>query len=181
MGLFDFFKSSKPAGPTALDWVWRDEQGKRQGLLELLRAHPQARLLAWSAHTQRGYSDWLAQTQGAAAPRIELASRQLPGRLHGEALVFLEHHLYRREEAEFLRLAQPAQAWVLSSLDDPLFRFFGNERIGTLVDQLGMKPGERLEHRLIRASIRNAQQKLEKQRGQVAIPPDLEDWMRGLG
>ena len=181
MGLFDFFKSSKPAGPTAIEWVWRDQQGKRQGLLELLRAHPRARLLAWSTHTQRGYRDWLAQTLGAGAPPIELASRQLPGRLHGEALIFLEHHLYHSEEDEFLRLAQPAQAWVLSALDDPLFCFFGNQRIGALVDQLGMQPGERLEHRLISASIRKAQQKLEKQRGQVAIPPEVEDWMRGLG
>ena len=47
------------------------------------------------------------------------------------------------------------------SLEDDLLRIFGSQRIAYIMDKLGMKEGEAIEHPLISKSIENAQKKVE--------------------
>lgn len=47
------------------------------------------------------------------------------------------------------------------SLDDPLLRIFGGERMRGMMTRLGMAKGEAIEHRLLSRSIESAQRKVE--------------------
>jgi preprotein translocase subunit SecA len=47
------------------------------------------------------------------------------------------------------------------SLEDPLMRIFGSDRLGGLMQKLGMQPGEAIEHPWVSKSIENAQRKVE--------------------
>ncbi len=47
------------------------------------------------------------------------------------------------------------------SLDDSLLRIFGGDRISGIIQKLGMKPGESIEHSMLSKSIENAQKKVE--------------------
>jgi preprotein translocase subunit SecA len=47
------------------------------------------------------------------------------------------------------------------SLDDSLLRIFGGERISGIIQKLGMKAGESIEHSMLSKSIENAQKKVE--------------------
>ncbi len=47
------------------------------------------------------------------------------------------------------------------SLDDPLLRIFGGERMRGLMQRLGMKAGEAIEHKMLSRSIESAQRKVE--------------------
>ncbi|MDD3759309.1 MAG: preprotein translocase subunit SecA [Acidithiobacillus sp.] len=47
------------------------------------------------------------------------------------------------------------------SLEDPLMRIFGSDRLGGLMQKLGMQPGEAIEHPWVTKSIENAQRKVE--------------------
>lgn len=81
-------------------------------------------------------------------------------KIHGRMVVFAEHYpLQKTEEELFLRLTLK-EVPVLSALDEPLFKFFGGERLQELMKQFGMGEGEILGHSMITSAIKNAQRKL---------------------
>jgi preprotein translocase subunit SecA len=51
---------------------------------------------------------------------------------------------------------------VLRLLEDDLMRMFGSERIAKLMDRLGLKEGEVIQHSMVTASIERAQKKVEE-------------------
>lgn len=48
------------------------------------------------------------------------------------------------------------------SLDDELMRLFGSDRIAPIMERLGMKEGEVIEHPLVSRAVENAQRKVEE-------------------
>ena len=48
------------------------------------------------------------------------------------------------------------------SLEDDLMRMFGSERIASLMDRMGYKEGEVIQHSMISKSIERAQKKVEE-------------------
>lgn len=81
-------------------------------------------------------------------------------KIQDRMVVFTEHYpLQKTEEQLFLRL-NLKEVPVLSALDEPLFKFFGGERMQELMKQLGMGDNEILGHSMITSAIKNAQRKL---------------------
>ncbi len=84
------------------------------------------------------------------------------GGLH---IIGTERHESRRVDNQLRgragRQGDPGSSRFYLSLDDPLMRIFGSERLGTLMQKLGMKPGEAIEHPWVTRSIENAQRKVE--------------------
>jgi len=179
MGLFDFLKS-KPSTPafSVRDLVWIDQSAKLLGCVSSLRENKHAKLLAWSETTQQQFDQQLV-THGLSK-KVSLVSGILPSRLEGKTLYMLDHHLYATEEADFLAAANPAEVIFFVSVDDPLLQLFGNERLKTLMQNMGAEPREVFEHRMISKSIRRAQEQCEKQRGSLTIPDGIYDWWRGI-
>ncbi|OIP36665.1 MAG: preprotein translocase subunit SecA [Deltaproteobacteria bacterium CG2_30_63_29] len=59
------------------------------------------------------------------------------------------------------RQGDPGESRFYLSLEDDLMRIFGAERIGGLMDRLGMEPGVPIEHNLVSKAIENAQMRVE--------------------
>ncbi len=59
------------------------------------------------------------------------------------------------------RQGDPGESRFYLSLEDNLMRIFGSERIGTIMDKLGVQDDEPIEHNLISKSIEGAQKKVE--------------------
>jgi preprotein translocase subunit SecA len=59
------------------------------------------------------------------------------------------------------RQGDPGASRFYLSLEDNLMRIFGSERISTIMDKLGVKEDEPIEHNLISKSIEGAQKKVE--------------------
>lgn len=65
-----------------------------------------------------------------------------------------------------------------ASIDSPFFEYFGGDRVTSLLQQLGVKPDEVIEHKFINSAIAKAQDKIEKSLGQEKpVKSSLEDWM----
>lgn len=84
----------------------------------------------------------------------------------GLAIVGTERHDSRRVDRQ-LRGRAGRQGDVGSSqfyvaLDDNLMRLFGSERIAKMMDRLGLKEGEVIQHSMISKSIERAQKKVEE-------------------
>lgn len=59
------------------------------------------------------------------------------------------------------RQGDPGSSRFFVSLEDDLMRIFGSEKIAAIMQKLGMKEGEHIEHPMISKSIEGAQKKVE--------------------
>ena len=60
------------------------------------------------------------------------------------------------------RQGDPGSSQFYVSLEDDLMRMFGSERIASLMDKLGYKEGDVIQHSMISNSIQRAQKKVEE-------------------
>ena len=84
----------------------------------------------------------------------------------GLAIIGTERHESRRVDRQLRgragRQGDPGSSVFFVSLEDDLMRLFGSERISSVMDKLGFKEGEMIEHSMISKSIERAQKKVEE-------------------
>ncbi len=85
--------------------------------------------------------------------------------LGGLHILGTERHESRRIDNQLRgrsgRQGDPGSSRFYLSLEDDLLRIFGGERIGRIMERLGLEDGEPIEHNLISRAIENAQSKVE--------------------
>jgi preprotein translocase subunit SecA len=84
----------------------------------------------------------------------------------GLAIIGTERHDSRRVDRQLRgrsgRQGDPGSSQFFVSLEDNLMRLFGSERIAKLMDRMGLKDGEVIQHGMISKSIERAQKKVEE-------------------
>ncbi|MEN8810136.1 MAG: preprotein translocase subunit SecA [Flavobacteriales bacterium] len=84
----------------------------------------------------------------------------------GLAIIGTERHDSRRVDRQLRgragRQGDPGSSQFFISLEDNLMRLFGSERIGKMMDRMGFKEGEVIQHKMISKSIERAQKKVEE-------------------
>ena len=84
------------------------------------------------------------------------------GGLH---IIGTERHESRRIDNQLRgrsgRQGDPGSSRFYLAFDDQLMRIFAAERLSSLMQRLGMKPGESIEHALVNRAIENSQRKVE--------------------
>ena len=84
----------------------------------------------------------------------------------GLAIIGTERHDSRRVDRQLRgragRQGDPGSSVFYVSLEDNLLRLFGGERMASLVDKMGLKEGEPLQHPMLSSSIERAQRKVEE-------------------
>ena len=84
----------------------------------------------------------------------------------GLAIIGTERHDSRRVDRQLRgragRQGDPGSSQFYVSLEDNLMRLFGSERIAKIMDRLGLKEGEVIQHSMVTKSIERAQRKVEE-------------------
>lgn len=84
----------------------------------------------------------------------------------GLAIIGTERHDSRRVDRQLRgragRQGDPGSSEFYVSLEDNLMRLFGSERIAKVMDTMGYKEGEVIQHSMITKSIERAQKKVEE-------------------
>ena len=84
----------------------------------------------------------------------------------GLAIIGTERHESRRVDRQLRgragRQGDPGSSQFFVSLEDDLMRIFGSDRIASLMDRMGLKEGEVIQHSMITSSIERAQMKVEE-------------------
>ncbi len=84
----------------------------------------------------------------------------------GLAIIGTERHDSRRVDRQLRgragRQGDPGSSQFYVSLEDNLMRLFGSERIAKMMDRMGLKEGEVIQHSMISKSIERAQKKVEE-------------------
>jgi len=86
--------------------------------------------------------------------------------LGGLAIIGTERHESRRVDRQLRgrsgRQGDPGSSQFFVSLEDDLMRLFGSDRITGIMDKIGLKEGEMIQHSMITKSIERAQKKVEE-------------------
>lgn len=84
----------------------------------------------------------------------------------GLAIIGTERHESRRVDRQLRgragRQGDPGSSQFFVSFEDNLMRLFNSERMITIMDKIGHKEGEVLQHSMVTKSIENAQKKLRR-------------------
>ncbi len=84
----------------------------------------------------------------------------------GLAIIGTERHDSRRVDRQLRgragRQGDPGSSQFFVTLEDDLMRMFGSERIAKVMDRMGIKEGEVIQHSMITKSIERAQKKVEE-------------------
>jgi preprotein translocase subunit SecA len=84
----------------------------------------------------------------------------------GLAIIGTERHESRRVDRQLRgragRQGDPGSSIFYISLEDDLMRLFASERIAGMMDRMGFKEGEMLEHNMLSKSVERAQKKVEE-------------------
>jgi len=115
----------------------------------------------------------LAGQRGAATIATNMAGRGTDIKLGagvadlgGLHVIGSERHEARRIDRQLrgrcARQGDPGSSRFFVSLEDDLMRLFGSGRIGNIMEKLGMKEGEQLEHKWLNKSIETAQRRVEE-------------------
>ncbi len=84
----------------------------------------------------------------------------------GLAIIGTERHESRRVDRQLrgrsARQGDPGTTQFYVSLEDDLMRMFGSDRIASIMDKMGYKEGEVIQHAMVTKSIERAQKKVEE-------------------
>jgi preprotein translocase subunit SecA len=84
----------------------------------------------------------------------------------GLAIIGTERHDSRRVDRQLRgragRQGDPGSSQFFVSLEDNLMRLFNSERVAKLMDRMGLKDGEVIQHSMVSKSIERAQKKVEE-------------------
>ncbi len=88
-------------------------------------------------------------------------------KLGGLHIVGTERHESRRIDRQLRgragRQGDAGSSRFFLSLEDDLMRLFGGDRLGSIMDRLGVEDGEVIEHKMVTKAIERAQRKVEAQ------------------
>ncbi|MCG2793481.1 MAG: preprotein translocase subunit SecA [Weeksellaceae bacterium] len=128
-----------------------------------------------NAKLHKKEAEIVAEAGGAGVVTIatNMAGRGTDIKLRGQvkdngglAIVGTERHDSRRVDRQLRgragRQGDPGSSQFYVSLEDNLMRLFGSERIAKMMDRMGHKEGEVIQHSMISRSIERAQKKVEE-------------------
>ena len=117
------------------------------------------------AHAGEAGNVTIATNMAGRGTDIKLGSGVVEaGGLH---IVGTERHESRRIDRQLRgragRQGDPGSSKFFLSLEDDLMRLFGGDRLGSVMDRLGVEEGEVITHKMVTRAIERAQKKIETQ------------------
>ncbi|MEI6946236.1 hypothetical protein V9K67_03480 [Paraflavisolibacter sp. H34] len=105
-------------------------------------------------------------------------TRQAPHHpMQNRPLVFAEHYPLRARELEFLQQFDLREALFFSSLDEPLLKHFGSDKIAGTIKQLGTTEEECLEGETVSHYLQHIQDKIAAQVTVELKAVSAADWL----
>lgn len=200
--MFSLFKK-KPKGPKYKDIIWMNDKAKQLHFITFMKKMSAAnkvfvvsafedslQVLEQSLGTLHlnyirlnSLDDITADVQMYALHSSVLQQNYaIREEWAGGLILFLEHYpVYEIDVEQMQQAANQLRSDDIRfylSLDSPLFSFFGGDRIKNMIMKMGGDDNDPLEHKMISASISNAQKKLSDKMTTEKKTSSEEEWYR---
>ncbi len=163
-------------GSIFIDRAYVSTAAKMNACLELARKEPNYLFISWFGETARKFKDLFSQHE-IDENRVTEARFIHPSLLQHKIPVFVEHYPLHAKEMELIKNWDAKNILVFSSLDEPLFKHFGSDKVIPLMKMLGMKEDEAIEHSMVSKSIIKGQEKIAIQVGLEHSANSQAEWM----
>jgi len=173
--LFSLFQKKKTV-IIFTDKTYISSAARKNACVALARENENILFIAWFAQTAKEFRETFTHNQLPENRIIEVRNLH-SAKINNYTPVFLEHFpLYAKEE-ELVKNWDVKKLDVYNSLDEPLFKYFGGDKIIALMKQMGIKEEEVIEHSLISKSIRNGQENLAKKINFEQSASSQKEWI----
>ena len=158
--MFNLFKKKEPS-VKVIDKVTITETAKLKALLSHWKRDRNITIIFWFEESLRQAEAFFSDQ---ATANVTLLTSREAGLQHisGNTIVFAEHYPVRSKEEALYQKLHLTTVQVYSSLDEPFFQRFGGDKIVQLMQRLGVKEEEIIQHTMISKAILAAQNKMEK-------------------
>jgi hypothetical protein len=173
--MFNLFKK-KEGSVKVKDVIWMNSEAKWNGVVDLWKKDENTIFVFW-------FDESLREAQKALSQQINgninlVTAGEIRFRhVENKTVVFAEHYPLKKKEEELFQNLRLEEVRILSSLDEPLFKRFGSDKIIQLMKQMGISEKQSVEHNLITKAIHNAQEKMESKVSVEQSAHSQNDWL----
>jgi hypothetical protein len=173
--MFGLLKKSSQ-GVVVADKVWKSHAAKMAACKEMIAINPHVLLVVWFPES---LSAMLSELMLPGDQRNVILAKDLHAQTtHGRMIVFAEHYPIPDTEQHLFKQLELKDVPVLSSLDEPLFSYFGGERLIATMEKLGMHEHEVIAHSFVTGAIAKAQRKIGEKVKIENRADSQQDWFR---
>lgn len=187
--MFGLFKSKQKELLTK-DFIWKNEASKYSALMKHLKESEKAIVVYYFDDTKHIAEEFLnsasinySTESNSFATKVWLMNAKSllhKSNIENRIIFFAEHHPSFAVEKEIkqhmLNNLGSNEVVFYTSFEDKLMQVFGSERILQIMEKMGLKDDEAIQHTLISSSLEKAQQKIDEQ---IQFPSDArirKDW-----
>ena len=145
--------------PTITDKVFIHAKNKWPYCQKILSENSKTIFIGWFDDTIDQLESYFLQINVNATILKARTARR--AQIEGAQLVFIEHYPMKTKEDQLLDQLSLKEAIFLTAADEPLLKYFGGEKLMGIMENMGMKDDDPIEHKLITQSIVTAQKKIE--------------------
>jgi len=132
---------------------------KREALLKEAAENENALFIAWFSETATSCKNFFKEN-GIDPARVVSAHEVHSHQLEQHNPVFIEHYPLHEKEKQLAEGWNRMNIPVYSSLDEPLFKHMGADKVIPFLGFLGIKASEAIQHPMVSKSILNGQEKI---------------------
>ena len=159
------------------DLVFAADSEREKYLLEISKMHD-TNIIAWFESDLNYLNRLIGSNWNHSSVKVYLHASLAASEINPDIPMVLwgRHPLASVEDKSLAALPTVSVLVGMTSLDDALIQHFGGDKLKSLMGKMGHKEGEILEHSMISASIRNAQEDLDKKVENPISANSASDW-----
>ena len=172
--MFGLFKKKKEI--VSSDFIWKNEVVKYNALIKHLQQAERSVLVYYFEDTKEEAEKYLNAAQinfstesNSFVTKVWLLNANMllhKSSIENRTVFFAEHHPSFLQEKEIkthlLEKLGINEVIFYTSFEDKLMQLFGSERILHLMERMGFKDDEVIQHSLVNSSLEKAQQKIDE-------------------
>jgi hypothetical protein len=159
------------------DLVFATDSEREKYLLEISKMHD-TNIIAWFESDLNYLNRMFDDNWNHSSVKVYLHASLAASEINPDIPMVLwgRHPLASVEDKSLAALPAVSVLVGMTSLDDALIQHFGGDKLKSLMGKMGHKEGEIIEHSMISASIRNAQEDLDKKVENPISANSASDW-----
>jgi len=161
--------------PAFIDKTYMTTRAKMKACSNYALEDPKAIFITWFAESTKQFKEFFIN-ENINPDRIIEYKYIHTEKLAGYNAIFAEHYPLRTKEVALVENWDQKKIFVYSGLDEPLFKYYGGEKIRYLMTKMGVDETEAIEHPLISKSIFNIQEKTGKKIISEQFASSQEEW-----
>lgn len=167
---------NKENKPKITDKIFIHTKNKWPYCLKLLKENSKTIFIGWFDDSIEELESHLLQTNMQA---VVAKARTISGsQVREMQVVFIEHYPVKSKEDQLFDQLSLKEAIFLTAVDEPLLKHFGGDKLISIMESMGMKEEDPIEHKLITQSIVTAQKKIESKVFLEHSTRSQAEWMK---